>query len=283
MIDKEELILISKKLKLDPSIIEKDYVLGWMLNGIYNTPEVQNSWVFKGGTSLKKCYFNEYRFSEDLDFSLIEMNEDPSAWRSIIVKIAEWVNDQSGIEIPNKFIEVDIYSSSQGQSMIEASIRFNGPLHRKTNLPRIKLDLSPYEKIVLKPVKRPIYHPYSDSLKENTTANCYPFEEVFAEKIRALAERARPRDLYDVVHLYRSRDRIKSKTQLLEILAEKCSHKNIPIPKLDEIRAHPKNVIATEWKNMLNHQLPELDSYENYYNELPSILDWLYSKSESRP
>lgn len=63
MIDKEEIIYSARKLKLDPSIVEKDYVLGWILNGIYNHSEAQNSWIFKGGTALKKCYFNDYRFS----------------------------------------------------------------------------------------------------------------------------------------------------------------------------------------------------------------------------
>lgn len=32
--------------------------------------EPAESWVFKGGTCLKKCYFETYHFSEDLDFTL---------------------------------------------------------------------------------------------------------------------------------------------------------------------------------------------------------------------
>lgn len=48
-----------------------------------------------------------------------------------------------------------------------------------------------------------MHHPYSDKPKNGMEAHCYNFAEVFAEKIRALGERARPRDLYDVVHLYR--------------------------------------------------------------------------------
>jgi predicted nucleotidyltransferase component of viral defense system len=35
------------------------------------------------------------------------------------------------------------------------------------------------------------------------SARCYAYEEVFGEKVRALAERTRPRDLYDVVNLFR--------------------------------------------------------------------------------
>jgi predicted nucleotidyltransferase component of viral defense system len=281
MIEKDEIILFSKKLKLDPSIVEKDYVLGWILNGIYNNPKTCNTWIFKGGTSLKKCYFDNYRFSEDLDFSLHATDhEDHSKWRPLIAEISDWVNAQSGIDIPSKFIDVDIYKSPQGRNMIQASIRFNGPLRRKTNFPRIKLDLSPNEKIVLKPEKRPIHHPYSDILKDEAAANCYPYDEIFAEKIRALAERARSRDLYDVVHLYRARNRIKSKKQLLAILTEKCQHKNIPLPDLETIQAHSRNTTSTEWQIMLNHQLPELEPYENYWSEIPDFFAWLYSTKE---
>ena len=68
MISKPEILAHAKKLSLSPQVIEKDYVLGWVLAGIFNHPELRNSWVFKGGTCLKKAHFKTYRFSEDLDF-----------------------------------------------------------------------------------------------------------------------------------------------------------------------------------------------------------------------
>jgi Nucleotidyl transferase AbiEii toxin, Type IV TA system len=52
-------------------VIEKDYVLGWLLWGIGSDPVLGQSWVFKGGTCLKKCYIETYRFSEDLDFTVL--------------------------------------------------------------------------------------------------------------------------------------------------------------------------------------------------------------------
>ncbi len=51
--------------------IEKDYVLSWLLNGIAQHKPLFDSLVFKGGTVLKKFYFRDYRFSEDLDFTLL--------------------------------------------------------------------------------------------------------------------------------------------------------------------------------------------------------------------
>ena len=51
-------------------MVEKDYVLGWFLWAIGADPMLSTSWVFKGGTCLKKCYFETYSFSEDLDFTV---------------------------------------------------------------------------------------------------------------------------------------------------------------------------------------------------------------------
>ncbi len=52
--------------------IEKDYVLSWILYGISQHPLLHQCLVFKGGTVLKKVYFEDYRYSEDLDFTLID-------------------------------------------------------------------------------------------------------------------------------------------------------------------------------------------------------------------
>jgi hypothetical protein len=69
VIDRRELLATAGSLGLLPNVVEKDYVLGWTLAGVYNHPELADKWVFKGGTCLKKCYFETYRFSEDLDFT----------------------------------------------------------------------------------------------------------------------------------------------------------------------------------------------------------------------
>lgn len=69
MITKQEIIDFSHEINLPSNVIEKDYVLGWLLAGIANHADLFNTWIFKGGTCLKKCYFKEYRFSEDLDYT----------------------------------------------------------------------------------------------------------------------------------------------------------------------------------------------------------------------
>ena len=72
MIDRREILDIASTLGLLPQVVEKDYVLGWVLAGIYQHAALAENWIFKGGTCLKKCYFETYRFSEDLDFTLTD-------------------------------------------------------------------------------------------------------------------------------------------------------------------------------------------------------------------
>jgi predicted nucleotidyltransferase component of viral defense system len=83
---------------LNPTVVEKDYVLGWLLAGIAAHDGV-GDWYFKGGTCLKKCYFETYRFSEDLDFTITDPGHLDEAWlKKTFASIADWVYQQSGIE-----------------------------------------------------------------------------------------------------------------------------------------------------------------------------------------
>jgi predicted nucleotidyltransferase component of viral defense system len=70
VIPKQEIMTLAAELQLQAHVVEKDYALGWFLAGIAAHPEIGPHWAFKGGTCLKKCFFETYRFSEDLDFTL---------------------------------------------------------------------------------------------------------------------------------------------------------------------------------------------------------------------
>ena len=96
MIGREEILAVADEAALGPRVVEKDYMLGWLLAGISRHPNLGTEWVFKGGTCLKKCYFETYRFSEDLDFTL--RSESRQFMRSTAVKLARfksWIKDIS--------------------------------------------------------------------------------------------------------------------------------------------------------------------------------------------
>src|ERR1700735_1721370 len=109
MIDKREILEAASSFSLLPNVVEKDYVLGWILAGINVHEEIAESWVFKGGTCLKKCYFETYRFSEDLDFTLRdEAQLDPSVLKRIFAEVGAWIYEATGIEIPPDQQEFEI-------------------------------------------------------------------------------------------------------------------------------------------------------------------------------
>jgi predicted nucleotidyltransferase component of viral defense system len=83
--------------QLRDDVIEKDYVLGWLLAAIAADPDLSTHWVFKGGTCLRKCYYETYRFSEDLDFTIIDGGpEEPEDLVPIFERVGRWLSDQSG-------------------------------------------------------------------------------------------------------------------------------------------------------------------------------------------
>lgn len=91
MIPKREILEIATSHNLSPHVIEKDYVLGWILAGIHQHV-ISQTWVFKGGTCLKKCYFDTYRFSEDLDFTLSDpAHIDADFLSAAFTEISEWI------------------------------------------------------------------------------------------------------------------------------------------------------------------------------------------------
>src|SRR3989338_5124951 len=58
--------------RIPESVLERDYCIAWFLVGLSRTP-LRNKLVFKGGTALRRCHFPDYRFSEDLDFTLLQL------------------------------------------------------------------------------------------------------------------------------------------------------------------------------------------------------------------
>ncbi len=205
MIDRAEILAVATDLGLRADVVEKDYILGWMLAAISRHDVLGKSWSFKGGTCLKKCYLETYRFSEDLDFTVSEVDhlQEPFL-QAVFAEIAGRLYDEVGIEIPAGQARFELFHNKREKLSCQGRIYYRSPLQRGGDLQRLKLDLTVDEILVLPPVERPIHHPYSDGPPGGMTARCYAFVEVFAEKIRALAERTRPRDLYDVVNLFRS-------------------------------------------------------------------------------
>ncbi len=162
MIEKNEVLNVAGNLGLGHSTVEKDYVLGWLLHGINNHPKTK-SWAFKGGTSLKKCFFETFRFSEDLDFTINQTEPlTVDGLKQIFVEIADFIQENVGIQFARENFKFKIISKENSNCYAQGTLHYTGPLQMKHKTASIKLDLTTDELLVLDPVIREVQHPYSD-------------------------------------------------------------------------------------------------------------------------
>jgi len=173
--------------------IEKDYVLSWILQGIARHEQLSVSIVFKGGTVLKKVYFQNYRYSEDLDFTLLNneiSNEQILEW---FEEVFEFVKEEANI--PLEIIDNNEHSDGG----INFYIGYVGPLGGLGANKKVKVDVSRSESLAFEPVSKSAFLDYSD--QEEHELLCYSLEEVLVEKLRSVMQRMQARDLYDIWYL----------------------------------------------------------------------------------
>ena len=276
MIPKAQILELSRNYELLPTTVEKDYVLGWLLRAISSHTEL-SKWVFKGGTCLKKCYFETYRFSEDLDFTLpLELKVTKNYIQSNLEEIVSEVESKTGITFPRADWKIEDYK--RGNISFQAKISFNGPLNPKSkkSLQRIKFDLTQDELLADEPSMRNLHHVYTDKLEPPPKLRCYSINEILAEKTRALVERnGRARDVYDVVNISRNfRSEINS-TRTLELANAKFEFKDLELPSVEYVmKSIDVDIIKANWDNQLAHQITDLPPFDSYINDLKDAIAW---------
>lgn len=252
---------------VDVSVIERDYVLSWILKGIFES-NLSSNLVFKGGTALRKVYFKNYRFSEDLDFTVgkfIELNN----LKSEMIEICNNLKYQSGLELA--LADLKQTRSVDDEEAFEGKIEYIGPRKHRGNPSRIKLDFTAYEKLISSISSLPLIHQYSD--KCEVKISTYKLEEILAEKLRTIIQRAYPRDLYDSWYILRFHKNDIDLIEAKKIYLEKCRFKNI-------IPAEWKTLLASKMTsgnenafiNSLSRQMKELPAFADLMSELSAIL-----------
>lgn len=278
MINKQDILDRAAEWQLRPEVVEKDYVLGWLLAAISSHVELQALWIFKGGTCIKKTYFETYRFSEDLDFTLLP--QAPYSEEAILEQLQNAVGltaEMSGIEFPIDRVRVLSKQNKAGQPTFQGRVYYRGPLQRTQTYASVIFDITNQEKIVATPVSRTIFHPYTDDLPSELAVQCYALEELLAEKTRALYERTRPRDLYDVVYLLENCLDAIDLSATRDIFVAKCDYKGLRIPSSQELVAivRANEELRSEWANMLAHQLPNLPAIDDTVTRFEALIGWI--------
>lgn len=136
MIKPGEIQSIAGKKGVRDTQIEKDYVISWITYGIAKNPFLNRNLIFKGGTVLKKVYFPDYRFSEDLDFSFNGSNFNINDIKAAFNELIAWVYEESRVSL-------SIQNETQHETgNFNFYLAYTGPLGGAGVNKDIKVDIS---------------------------------------------------------------------------------------------------------------------------------------------
>ena len=176
MLSRQQLEIINRKtLKYPLHIAEKDYFLAIVLKLITESP-LKNDLIFKGGTALYHCYLEQFRFSEDLDFSSKRKSVSLEETRQMFAS-EDYLS-----------IKKDYFSPS---TIKIEKLQYAGPLAQPNSL-KVEIDYLQDVLLLAQELK------YNNVWGVDFFVKVMDIKEIAAEKIRAMSDRARYRDFYDL-------------------------------------------------------------------------------------
>lgn len=272
MLNYEKIKEISAREGVLDIVVEKDYILDWVLWGIYQNEYLRNNLVFKGGTALHKMYFSNWRFSEDLDFTTVNRIRRDEL-KIFIEDLCKKVSGQSGINLRQK----DLVASGDNniEWSFEIKIEYRGPRGQKGNLPTILLHITNDELLEDKPIKKMLIAPYPD-LPENFVILTYSLEEILSEKIRTIFyQRCWPRDVYDTWRLLREVGNHTDVEKVLDICYRKSAYRgfDLSIPSNIEERILR---LKRQWKEGLQRQISSSPDFDIVCPEVIELIKKLF-------
>lgn len=222
--------------------------MGWLLWGICKNRHLSQNLVLKGGNCLRKVYFPDTRFSDDLDFTAIRLDSN-TVFREYLIDLCSIVQEASEIQfdIERTFVK-EKQTPVKELKALDGRVYFRGFAGDSSIVMRIKFDISDFERIVLPLQRHPIIHNYSDSESLKISIQTYSLEEVLAEKLRSWIQRTRARDLFDVIKIVQSEAIPISKSNVLGAFFQKTIFKQIPNAGRDEMLYKPKfKTVQEHW------------------------------------
>jgi predicted nucleotidyltransferase component of viral defense system len=246
--------------RIPESVLERDYCLSWFLAGLSRSPG-RDRLIFKGGTALKKCYFPDYRFSEDLDFTLAEEVPFETIRKDLDRAFEESYRD-SGVVLG--YARSDRHPHANSHTFY---LNYEGPLGNLPSGKEIKTDITIKEKVVFPIEERPVLRAYPEyeDVPENAIIRAYSLKEIAAEKVIAVCDRARnePRDLYDLWHLCENAH-VELK-EIIDAIASKLAFRGQSLETIGAQLDVKRSRLGRLWNQRLASQMATLPEFDGVF------------------
>ena len=257
MIPPGEIFRMAHRLNLGDKTIEQNYALTWTLLAIANSA-LRDRLAFKGGTAIKKIYEPGYRFSEDLDFTLLNDISNETLVAEV-EHLFPWLQREVNMTLAVRRVE----THESGNPAIY--LNYVGPLRGDLRSRFFKTDFTRDEMLLFPLVEAPLQTPYSDCQDRTETILVYSIEEILAEKLCALLGRTEPRDLYDVHYIFTYR--LADAQAVSFRLAEKMAHKGLDPVALGDVLQRKQSTLRRLWEPRLRGQMPDLPQLDTVIRE----------------
>lgn len=168
---------------VSPAQVEQDLVLSRGLVEIYSDPVLRERLLFRGGTALHKIVLQPAaRYSEDLDF--VQLHEEPIGATLDLLRqrLNPWLGEPR---------------SDIGPRGATLTYRFESELPPVIRL-RLKIEINTREHFSLLPVQQTEFAVDSRWFQGTATLPIYATTELLGTKLRALYQRRKGRDLFDL-------------------------------------------------------------------------------------
>jgi predicted nucleotidyltransferase component of viral defense system len=243
----------AKEFQIDTSDLQRDYVFGWLLSGIYNQSPLSNQLILKGGNSLRKAYLKNTRFSKDLDFSVID-SVDPLTLVRQLNDVCLYAQDKSGVQFAideTRVIHKPMFDREQRQ-VFEARLYFNSFYKKEEVIIKVQLDVTTFDKILLPPQTIQLIHPYSDADACTALLRCQKLEEILASKLNALIQRRKASDLFDLVYaIFFSNQFAVHRGEVITTFLKKTIYEPDPLAAKNLLLSVPAEEHRPFWKKII--------------------------------
>jgi predicted nucleotidyltransferase component of viral defense system len=253
MIDSDEIKAKAEELGVNIANVERDYVFGWLLAGLFHTDnELRYRLILKGGNGFRKAYFRDARFSKDLDFSMTAAF-DPDAFNQRVKQACEYVADMTGIEFDFGRQNVKLKRGADtDQQSFESRVYFKGFYGEEECTISAKLDIKEFDRILLPIQEQPLIHAYSDAAVCQARVRTMKLEELLANKLKALLQRDHSPDLFDFVYAVFVQNVLAiNRLELASTFLRKTIYERQPFAAYEQLLKRPFAVIREAWGKYL--------------------------------
>ena len=247
--------------------ILKDYAIGHLLAAIAAEPVLADTLVMKGGTALRKLYFGDYRFSEDLDFTSVGAPKG-AALEKALRSVAARAEARMSVSGPfSVTLERVRHKEKHPGEQEDFTFRVQFPWQRQA-LCTVKVEVTADEPVLLPTASKAILHGYGETLPG--TIRVYALEEIVAEKLRSILQsearraarawiRPRCRDYYDLWRVLGTYGDALDREAVRRILPAKCAVRDVTFKTVDDFFPPGLVALVTDaWEGDLGGVVVEL-------------------------